>query len=62
MPRTLHLLASFALAAALGLPAQGQDSPSLGDLARQAQKDKANAPAAKKVFTNEDLPSGPALG
>jgi hypothetical protein len=37
----------------------GQDSPSLGDLARQAQKNKSNA-SSKKVFTNEDLPSGSA--
>ena len=36
-----------------------QDSPSLGELARQAQKNKSGAPA-KKVFTNEDFPSAPA--
>jgi len=38
-----------------------QDSPSLGDLARQAQKNKTNAPV-KKVFTNDDLPSGSSSG
>ena len=36
---------------------RGQDSPSLGDLARQAQKDKANKPPAK-VITNDDVASG----
>jgi hypothetical protein len=38
-------------------PGHAQDSPSLADLARQAQKNKANAPV-KKVFTNDDLSSG----
>jgi hypothetical protein len=61
MRRTLSLIAGFSLALILGLPAHCQDSPSLGDLAKQAQKDKekdkANKPAAK-VFTNDDVPSG----
>jgi hypothetical protein len=38
-----------------------QDSLSLGDLARQAQKNKSNAPA-KKVFTNDDLSSTSGTG
>ena len=36
-------------------PGHAQDTPSLGDLARQAQKEKAKDPP-KKVFTNDDLP------
>src|ERR1700722_18024395 len=61
MPRILPLFAACALTLLLGLPGHSQDSPSLGDLARQAQKDKSNAPA-RKVITNEDLPSGSVLG
>lgn len=61
MPRSLHLFAVCALTLVFCLPGHGQDSPSLGDLARQAQKEKGNAPA-KKVFTNDDLPSGSGLG
>jgi hypothetical protein len=58
------------IAMLVGSPARSQDSPSLGDLARQAQKDKdkdkTNKPQAK-VITNEDMPSssggmGPGLG
>jgi len=40
---------------------RAQDSPSLGELARQAQKNKATTPA-KKVFTNDDFSSRPAVG
>jgi len=59
MPRSLSLIGVCALALVFSLPAHGQDSPSLGDLARQAQKDKekANKPSAK-VITNDDVPSG----
>ena len=57
MPSRINLYASCALAMLFSLQGRAQDSPSLGDLARQAQKDKANAPAAKKVLTNDDLPS-----
>jgi hypothetical protein len=60
MRKTLGILGAFSLALTLVLPAFAQDSPSLGDLARQAQKDKekdkANK-AAAKVFTNDDMPS-----
>jgi hypothetical protein len=59
MHRNMSLVAVSALALMFSLPAHAQDaSPSLGDLARQAQKDKekANKPVAK-VFTNEDMPS-----
>src|ERR1700676_4512000 len=57
MPRSLSLTAACALALAVCAPGRGQDSPSLGDVARQAQKDKANKPAAK-VITNDDMASG----
>jgi hypothetical protein len=56
MPRSLSLIAVCALALVFCSPARGQDSPSLGDLARQAQKDKTNKPPAK-VITNDDMPS-----
>jgi hypothetical protein len=61
MPRRLSLTATWALALLFALPGHAQDSPSLGDLARQAQKDKSNAPA-KKVLTNDDLPSASGPG
>lgn len=65
MARSPILIAACALALVAGVTARAQDaqpsSPSLGDLARQAQKDKdkdkANKTAAK-VLTNDDLPSG----
>jgi hypothetical protein len=57
MPRTLPLFAACALTLLFGLLGHSQDSPSLGDLARQAQKDKSSA-TTKKVFTNDDLSSG----
>jgi hypothetical protein len=66
MARSLNLIVACALALVTFAPARAQDSPpsspSLGDLARQAQKDKnrdrdsATKPAGK-VFTNDDLPS-----
>jgi len=57
MARRLSFFAIFALALAFCAPSHGQDTPSLGDLAKQAQKDKANKPPAK-VITNDDVPSG----
>jgi len=66
MARNLNLIAACALTMVTFASARSQDStpssPSLGDLARQAQKDKnkdrdsASKPAVK-VFTNDDLPS-----
>jgi hypothetical protein len=56
MPRSLSLIAACALALVICAPGRGQDSPSLGDLARQAQKDKANKPSTK-IITNDDIPS-----
>jgi hypothetical protein len=66
MPRILNLIAACALALVFCVTGRGQDSPSLGDVARQAQKDKAKKPPAK-VITNDDMPSSsgglaPALG
>jgi len=65
MARSPILIAACALALVACASARAQDaqpsSPSLGDLARQAKKDKdkdmANKTAAK-VLTNDDLPSG----
>lgn len=56
MSRRLFPIAGFIAALALCVPLPGQDSPSLGDLARQVRKDKSDS-APKKVFTNDDLPS-----
>jgi hypothetical protein len=62
----LNLIAACAFALTFCSTGHGQDTPSLGDIARQAQKDKANKPQAK-VITNDDMPSSsgglaPALG
>src|SRR5690348_1144163 len=57
MPRSLSLIAACVLPLIFCASGRGQDTPSLGDLARQAQKDKANKPQAK-VITNDDMPSG----
>jgi hypothetical protein len=64
MSRKFPMIAACALALIYCAPSHGQDSPSLGDLARQAQKDqkdKANKPPAR-VITNDDIPSKPAGG
>ncbi len=58
MARSLDILAASILFLVFSIPACGQDSPSLGDLARQAQKnrERSDKPAAK-VITNDDIPS-----
>jgi hypothetical protein len=58
MSRSLKIIAAGALILFFCVSGRGQDSPSLGDLARQAQKnkDKTDKPAAR-VITNDDLPS-----
>lgn len=56
MSNRLILLTGFAVALTFCAPLHGQGSPSLGDLARQARKDKSDS-APQKVFTNDDLPS-----
>jgi hypothetical protein len=61
MGRKSIFVAVCALALASCGTARAQDSPSLGDLARQTQKNKASAPA-KKVFTNDDFAPVPASG
>lgn len=61
MSQRLSFVATCAFALVFGVPGQAQDSPSLGDLARQAQKDKSSSPA-RKVITNEDLPPGSGSG
>ena len=61
MPRSLSFVTACLIALAFCAPGHAQDSPSLGDLARQAQKQKAKEPA-KKVFTNDDLSSGSSSG
>jgi len=65
MSRRLTLIVACLLALAFCASTRAQDSssssPSLGDLARQAQKDKDKDKANKataKVLTNDDLPSG----
>jgi hypothetical protein len=45
-----------ALLSAITFPARGQDSPSLGDVARQMRSQKS-ASQPKKVITNDDLPA-----
>jgi len=59
MLRNRNLIAACAFALAFCALGLAQDAPtqSLGDLARQAQKDKANKPPAK-VITNDDVSSG----
>lgn len=59
MPRIFSFIGACALALVVCAPGRAQDSstpasPSLGDIARQAQKDKAGKPTAK-VITNDDV-------
>jgi hypothetical protein len=61
MRRSLRLIAAFLFTLTLCVTGHAQNSPSLGDLARQAQKDKSKTPA-KKVFTNDDLSTGSSSG
>ena len=56
MLRRLTLLAGFVVTLNLCTAVRGQDSPSLGDVARQLRKEKIDA-APKKVITNDDLPA-----
>jgi hypothetical protein len=64
MSRGLIVLAGLLVTLGLCTSVRSQDSPSLGDLARQLRKDKPNASTAK-VLTNDDIaPSkdSPGLG
>jgi hypothetical protein len=61
MPRIFTLISACALVLVVCAPGRSQDSstsssPSLGDIARQAQKDRAGKPTAK-VITNDDVSS-----
>lgn len=49
-----------ALVSVLSTPGRSQDSPSLGDLARQLRSQKSTA-QPKTVITNDDLPSASAV-
>jgi chromosome segregation ATPase len=40
-------------------PAMAQQEPSLAEAARRARREKERAPKAEKVWTNDNLPSGP---
>ncbi len=55
-PRTPKWITWAALLSVLALPACAQDSPSLGDLARQMRSQKS-ASQPRKVITNDDLPA-----
>ena len=59
MLRNLGFLPASVLVLFFCLPGHGQDSPSLGDLARQLQKEKGNTPGTKTI-TNDDIPSASA--
>jgi hypothetical protein len=59
MLRNLGFLLASVLVLLFCLPGHGQDSPSLGDLARQLQKEKGNTPGTKTI-TNDDIPSASA--
>ncbi len=57
--KLLYTLAAALVAACLALPAAAQ---SLGDAARQAQKDKKPKPASEVVYTNDNIPKSDSLG
>ena len=54
MSRRLTVLAGLLVTLGLCTSVRSQDSPSLGDLARQLRKDKPNSSTAK-VLTNDDI-------
>jgi hypothetical protein len=61
--RKMSFLAVLACALIPSTPGYAQDQPSLGDVARQARKDKEkNAAQPKTVITDDNLPSSKALG
>lgn len=57
MQHKLSLIAACALVLLFCQVGRAQDSPSLGDVARQAQRDRVKKSPAK-VFTNDDMPAG----
>jgi hypothetical protein len=61
--RKMSFLAVLACVLIPSTPGYAQDQPSLGDVARQARKDKEkNAAQPKTVITDDNLPSSKALG
>src|SRR5258708_8374302 len=61
--RRLSFLAALTWVLIPSRPGYAQDQPSLGDVARQARKDKEkNAAQPKKGITDDNLPSSKALG
>jgi len=60
MLRKLNFLSASVMVLLFCLPGRSQDSPSLGDLARQLQKGKSNTPTTKTI-TNDDIPSAPGI-
>jgi hypothetical protein len=58
--RKLSFLSASLMILSFCVPGHGQDSPSLGDLARQLQKDKGHTPATKTI-TNDDIPTAPGI-
>jgi hypothetical protein len=64
MSRLLTFIPACALAFVIGVPAHAQDSESLGDLARQVQKEKEKDKPNKaaKVYTNDDVATGSSSG
>jgi hypothetical protein len=55
-----RLIILAAIVSVLSMPGRSQDSQSLGDLARQLQRQKSTA-QPQTVITNDDLPSAPAV-
>jgi hypothetical protein len=61
--RKMSFLAVLACVLIPSTPGYAQDQPSLGDVARQARKDREkNAAQPKTVITDDNLPSSKALG
>jgi len=61
--RKMSFLALLAWVLIPSTPGYAQDQPSLGDVARQARKDKEkNAAQPKRVITDDNLPSSKPLG
>lgn len=57
--RLAALLAFFVIAALPALAQQDQTSDPVADAARKTRAQQKNAPAPKKVYTNDDIPSAP---
>ncbi len=63
MLRKMSFLAALTWVLIPSAPGYAQDQPSLGDVARQARKDKEKNTAQRKaVITDDSLPSSKALG